>query len=148
MIEGVAPVARTDAVTLSVAASLASRQGTLRRQRRLRWLAALNGALGESPALPVDVAVEDADERILAATRDRIAAACSTIEQMQGLCGEAPASSSDEGSGHFITFITATELAWRIAAAGEKSLRMQARLGEATVLNLVASPLQFAMNRV
>ncbi len=146
MIEGVAPVARTEAVALSVGASVASRQSMLRRQRRLRWLAALNGALGEGAPLPDDTAAgEDADEKLLARTRDRIAAALSTIEQMQGHTGEGPTSTSDGGSGHFIT---ATELARRIGAAGEKSLRTQARLGEAAVLNLVAPSSQLGMNRV
>ncbi|HLZ78538.1 MAG TPA: hypothetical protein VKQ09_04290 [Sphingomonas sp.] len=145
MIEGVAPVARTEAVALSVAASLASRQGTLRRQRRLRWLAALNGALGENAPLADETGAEDADEKLLAQTRDRIAAALSTIEQMQGLSGEAAASSPAGGSGHFIT---ATELARWIGAAGEKSLRTQAHLGAAAVLGLVGYPSQSAMNRV
>lgn len=147
MIEGVAPVARTEAVALSVAASLASRQGTLRRQKRLRWLAALNGALGEGAPLPDDMAAEedDSDERRLAQTRDRIAAALDTIEQIEGRSGDAPTGLAGPESGHFIT---ATELARRIGAAGEKSLRTQARLGEAAVLNLVATSSQFGMNRV
>lgn len=147
MIEGVAAVARTEAVALSVAASLASRQGALRRQRRLRWLAALNAALGEGAALPDDRASEEenADEKLLAQTRDRIAAALDTIEQIEGRSHEALAGSADEETGHFIT---ATELARRIGAAGEKSVRTQARLSEAAVLNLVASSSQFAMNRV
>ena len=135
MIESVAPVARTDAVALSVAASLASRQGALRRQRRLRWLAALNGALGKDAPMAEETVAEDADEKLLAQTRDRIAAALSTIEQMQGLSGEAATSLPDGRSGHFIT---ATELARCIGAAGEKTLRIQARLGAAAVLGLVA----------
>ena len=145
MIEGVAAVARTEAVALSVAASLASRQGMLRRQRRLRWLAALNGALGEGASLQCEAPAEDADEKLLAATRDRIAAALDTIDQMHGISGEACAPLPDEGSGHFTT---ATELARRIDAAGEKSLRTQARLGEAAVLSLVAMPSYLGMNRV
>ncbi len=145
MIEGVAAVVGTEAVALSVAASLASRQGTLRRQRRLRWLAALNGALGEGGPLPDGTVAENANEKLLAQTRDRISAALNTLEQMQGFSDEAPVSASDGGFGHFIT---ATELARRINAAGEKTLRTQARLGEAAVLSLVAISSQFGMNRV
>lgn len=136
MIEGVAPVARTDAVALSVAARLASRQGVLRRQQRLRWLAALNGALGNDGAAEADMAAEDREERLRAQTRDRIAAALSTIDQIEGRSGEPSSAPQATDSG---LFITATELARRIAEAGEKSLRAQARLGEATVLNLVVA---------
>jgi len=145
MIEGVAPVARTEAVALSVAASLASRQGTFRRQRRLRWLASLRDALGEDAPLDDEFSDEEADEDMLARTRERIAAAVCTIEQMRGCAEEAEAAHPDRKPG---LFMTATELGHRIGAAGEKSLRMQARLNAATVLHLVGGFAPPAVNGV
>ncbi len=146
MIDGVAPVTRAKAVSLSVAASMASHQGALRRQRRLRWLASLREALGEGTTLQGEGDAEDADERVRAETHDRIAAALETIEELRGL-SEGPThvalTGSDSGAS-----ITAAELACRISEAGERSLRTQARLGAATVLTLVGASSRLAVNGV
>lgn len=145
MIEGVAPVARMDPVTLSVAASLASRQGTLRRQKRLRWLAALNDALGDGAASAEDHDAVVDDECILAQTRDRIAAALGTIEELRGLSvGPAPVA----GEPLATSTITAAELALRIVASAEQTLCTQARLGPASVRELVGASSRLAVNGV
>jgi hypothetical protein len=127
-------VARVDAAALIVASSQASRQGTLRRQRRLRWLAALNGATGED-ALPAwkrpDDDSDDADERNRAELGARIGAALRTIDELEGQAGR-PAPVPMQGG-----FTTATELARRIDAARDTTLRAQARLGAAAVRVLV-----------
>ncbi len=146
MIDSVAPVTRVKAVSLSVAASLASRQGSLLRRRRLRWLTSLREALGEGAALLDEGDAEDADERIYAETRDRISAALGTIEELNSLSEDPFTSAVTDGDSG--ASITVAELARRIGAAGERSLRTQARLGAATVLALVGAPSPLAVNGV
>ena len=116
------------------------------RRRRLRWLTSLREALGEGAALLDEGDAEDADERIYAETRDRISAALGTIEELNSLSEDPFTSAVTDGDSG--ASITAAELARRIGAAGERSLRTQARLGAATVLALVGAPSPLAVNGV
>jgi len=130
MIEGVAAVAGVEAVSLAAVASLSTRQSIERRQRRLRWLASLRDAQGE----PDPEADARRDAALLEDNRERIAAALGTIEEF-GRLDDAATDTGDHGSGGTIT---AADLARRIGEQGAISLRIQARLGAASVRRLVA----------
>jgi len=130
MIEGVAAVAGVEAVSLAAVASLSTRQSIERRQRRLRWLASLRDAQGE----PDPEADARRDAALLEDNRERIAAALGTIEEF-GRLDDAATDTGDHGSG---ATITAADLARRIGEQGAISLRIQARLGAASVRRLVA----------
>jgi hypothetical protein len=102
-----------------------------RRQRRLKWLSSLREA--GSPIEEADT--EDVDKVVVVYNRARIADALSTVEEMRGRLGtsdDEPAPEAGNGG-----TITATELALRIAHAADRSLRVQARLGAASVRRLV-----------
>ncbi|WP_019833812.1 hypothetical protein [Sphingomonas sp. PR090111-T3T-6A] len=135
MIEGVEAIGAVEPVALSVASALSTRQGVVRRERRLRWLKSLHAAQGGPALVDEESAAElerEEEERRLSDMRARLATAVSLVEAMGSLSrgpGEAMAESRDT--------ITATELAQRIGAAGDQSLRAQARLGSAAVRQLV-----------
>jgi hypothetical protein len=75
------------------------------------------------------------DAVVVVDNRARIVDALSTVEEMRGRLGtsvEEPAPEAGNGE-----TITATELALRIAHAADRSLRVQAHLGGASVRRLV-----------
>lgn len=106
--------------------------GVVRRQRRLKWLAALRQATGEAGPLEE---WDEEEEDLPIAPRARIADALSMTEQLRTR-SEAP----DEGVATFGDRpIDAADLARRMAEGGERALRMQARLGAAAVRELVGA---------
>ncbi len=129
MIDGVGPISAVEPVSLSIASALSARQSVVRREKRLRWLKSLRAAQGldEEDAAELERAQE---EQALADMRARLATAQSIVEAMGGGPGVAPATDSH-------ATITAAELALRIGAAGDRSLRAQARLSPAAVRQLV-----------
>jgi len=132
MSDGVAAVTGVDAVALTVAASMSARQSIERREKRLRWLASLRAATGEDEA-PDPEAAARRDAALIEDNRERIAAALGTIEEF----GRLDASVNDAADDRYRGTITATDLARRIGAQAEMSLRVQAHLGAASVRRLV-----------
>jgi hypothetical protein len=133
MASSVEPVGKVEAVSVAVATGMVARQSVERRRRRLRWLAALHEASGGVGLVPNDEDEEAADERVLDAMRDRIRAALGTIEEMQRFAGATTQPTAEPE-----VRVTAADLAFRIGEAGDRSLRMQARIGAAAVRGLVA----------
>jgi len=138
MIEAVEGV---EAISLSMLASAAS--GARLRRKRLGWLAALHAAQGQ--ASPEELSSLHADEQLQEETRERIAGAVRTAEQLRGISdgGASPVPTAEAG-----LLISVTELARRIGAAGERCLEIQARLGAVAVRDLVAPRSPIAMNRL
>jgi hypothetical protein len=132
MSDAISAVTGVDAVSLTVAASMAARQSIERREKRLRWLASLRHATGEDAA-PDPEAAARRDAALLADNRDRIAAALGTIDEFGKLDGPDDDAPDDRYRGT----ITAADLARRIGAQAEMSLRVQAHLGAASVRRLV-----------
>lgn len=136
MIEGIEPIGAVEPVALSVASALSTRHGVVRRERRLRWLKSLRAAQGGASLLDEENAAElerEEEERALSDMRARLATAVSIVEAMGSL---SRGSGQDAAPSSHAT-ITAAELALRIGAAGDQSLRAQARLGSAVVRQLV-----------
>jgi hypothetical protein len=136
MIEGIEPVGAVEPVVLSVAGALSARHGVVRRERRLRWLKSLRAAQGGTSLLDEENAAElerEEEERALSDMRARLATAVSIVEAM-GSLSRGPAQEAANASQGTIT---AAELALQIGAAGDQSLRAQARLGSAAVRQLV-----------
>lgn len=135
MIEPVGAVGRIDAASPVAAPGASVRQSLDRRKKRLRWLGSLREALGEAGPL-IDEMANNGDEAVLAETRERIAAALDTIEEMRGFLGgdSSPEPDVRVSAG---ASVTAAEIARRISLSGETTIRVQARLGAATVRHLV-----------
>jgi hypothetical protein len=136
MIEGIEPIRAVEPVAFSVASALSTRQGVMRRERRLRWLKSLRAAQGGASLLDEENAAElerEQEEQALSDMRVRLATAVSIVEAM----GSLSQGSGQETAGETRGTITAAELALRIGAAGDQSLRAQARLGSAAVRQLV-----------
>jgi len=132
MSDAISAVTGVDAVALTVAAAMSARQGIERREKRLRWLASLRAATGEEEA-PDPEAAARREAALIEDNRERIAAALGTIEEFDKLDG-----STDEGlENRYRGTITATDLARRIGAQAELSMRVQAHLGAASVRRLV-----------
>jgi hypothetical protein len=136
MIEPVGAVGRIDAAALVAAPGASVRQTLDRRQKRLRWLGSLREALGETGPLIDEMAADDNDEALLAETRERIAAALDTIEEMRGFRSGDALCEQDAPTGTGAT-VTAAEIAHRIGISRDATLRVQARLGVAAVRQLV-----------
>jgi hypothetical protein len=136
MIEPVGAVRRIDAAALVAAPGASVRQTLDRRQKRLRWLGSLREALGEAGPLIDEMAADSDDEALLAETRERIAAALGTIEEMRGFMGGD--ASPEQGEPHAAgASVTAAEIARRVGSGGATALRVQARLGAVSVRHLV-----------
>jgi len=133
MSDALSAVTGVDAVSLTVAASMSARQSIERREKRLRWLASLRAATGEEEA-PDPEAAARRDAALLEDNRERIAAALGTIEELGRLDAAVDGAADDRYRGT----ITASDLARRIGAQAEMSLRVQAHLGAASVRRLVA----------
>jgi hypothetical protein len=132
MSDGVAAVTGVEAVSLAMAASMSARETIERREKRLRWLASLRAANGEAAATdPEAAARREAAER--EGDRERIAAALGTVEEF-GRLGGAPGEPVDD---RYRGTITAADLARRMRAQADMSLRVQAHLGAASVRRLV-----------
>jgi hypothetical protein len=130
----VEPVGAVEAVSYAAAAGMVARQTVERRRRRLRWLAALHEASGGEGLVPADEAddEDDADERLMDGMRERIRAALGTIEEMQRFT-DTSVIQAEPGIA-----VSTADLAFRIGEAGDRSLRMQARIGVAAVRGLVS----------
>ena len=133
MIEAVSAI---EPISLSIASALSSRQGAVRREKRLRWLKSLHAVQGGNALLDEEDAAElerEAEDRAIAEMRARLATTLSIAEAMGSLAQGSGQPLPDEQQ----ATITAAELAIRIGAAGDQSLRIQARLGSAAVRQLV-----------
>lgn len=108
--------------------------GAARRQKRLKWLSSLRGALDEADPLIEELGEGGADRAIVADTRARIADALTLVAELRGRLGDGEDAAIAAGND---SRITAADLARRIAGGGDRSLRAQARISPATVRRLV-----------
>ncbi len=130
--DAISAVTGVDAVSLAAATAMSARETIERRGKRLRWLASLHDASGGDET-PDPEAAARRDAALLADNRERIAAAIGTIEEFDRL----DAGASDLADARYRGTITAADLARRIGAQAEMSLRVQAHLGAASVRRLV-----------
>jgi hypothetical protein len=129
MIESVAAVERTEAVSIAVASGLAARNGRKWREKRLQFLGALREATGDAGALG-DV-IGDRFEEVRPTSRARIAEAQERIALI-----EADDSQLRDGP------VDVAEVVRRIGEAGMRSIAIQARIGAASVERLVTAGTQ------
>lgn len=125
MIEKVTAVARTEAVSITVASGLAVRNGRKWREHRLKWLDALRGATGDAGALGDDA------EDVIEAPRPTSRARITESQERLALLAPLDLPPPPEGS------VDAAAVAREIGQSGARSIAIQARIGASSVGRLV-----------